>query len=174
MKSRMLAGVALIAVVAVGCSKTNPIGPDRVGEATGGAAGTEVRVDPDQEQGGRGFATMLTGAAEKPGPGDPDGSGTARLSINVGVGEVCFQLSVTDILLPATGAHIHVGDVMSPGPVVVGLVAPDETGTSSGCVGASPDLLKQIVANPAGYYVNVHSTDFLAGAVRGQLSASSK
>jgi hypothetical protein len=39
---------------------------------------------------GRPFSTALTGAAEVPGPGDPDGSGQARIRLNSGQGEVCY------------------------------------------------------------------------------------
>jgi hypothetical protein len=117
----------------------------------------------------RTFTTTLTGAAEVPGPGDPDGSGVAKIRLNPGDGEVCFKLSVSDIVLPTIGAHIHVGTEDVAGPVVVGLTPPDESGTSSGCVSADPALIRAIGQNPAGYYVNVHTTDFPAGAVRGQL-----
>jgi hypothetical protein len=120
--------------------------------------------------GGRPFTTTLTGAAEVPGPGDPDGSGTASLTLNPGLEQVCFELSVSGIGLPATGAHIHVGTADVAGPVVVPLAAPDASGTSSGCVHADRDLILAILQNPEGYYVNVHSTEFPAGAVRGQLS----
>lgn len=120
--------------------------------------------------GGRPFTTTLTGAAEVPGPGDPDGSGTASVRLNPGQEEVCFELSVSNIALPATGAHIHVGTADVAGPVVVPLTAPDASGTSSGCVSADRDLIIDIMQNPEGYYVNVHSTEFPAGAVRGQLS----
>ena len=120
--------------------------------------------------GGRPYTTMLTGAAEVPGPGDSDGSGTASIRLNHGQGEVCFELSVSDIALPATGAHIHVGTADVAGPVVVPLIAPDESGTSSGCVSADRDLIKNIIQNPEEYYVNVHNSEFPAGAVRGQLS----
>ena len=171
MNARVLIGIATFALVAVGCSSPTPVGPDPVGAPP---ASTAVQIDPTQEQGGRGFATTLTGAAEVPGPGDPDGSGTARVTINVGQGELCFVLSVSDIALPATGAHIHVGTADQAGPVVVPLQPPDETGTSSGCVTVNADLLQQIVSNPDGYYVNVHSSEFPAGAVRGQLSTSPK
>ncbi len=118
--------------------------------------------------GGAPFAMDLTGAAEIPGPGDPDGSGTAELRINPGLEEVCFTLTATGIA-PATAAHIHVGDATVAGPVVVGLTPPT-SGTSTGCVSADRDLLLQILMNPENYYVNVHNTDFPAGALRGQLS----
>jgi hypothetical protein len=119
--------------------------------------------------GGVKFTIPLTGAAEVPGPGDPDGSGTATLRLNPGTETVCFVLTVSDITLPATGAHIHVGTVTEAGPVVVALTPPDASGTSSGCVSADRDLILNIIQNPDQYYVNVHTTDFPAGALRGQL-----
>jgi hypothetical protein len=121
------------------------------------------------DDGGRPFSTTLTGAAEVPGPGDPDGSGTAALRLNPGQQEVCFELTVSGIA-PATAAHIHVGPAGVAGPVVVPL-APPTSGTSSGCVtGVDPELIKAIIQNPQAYYVNVHNAEFPAGALRGQLS----
>jgi hypothetical protein len=120
------------------------------------------------DDGGRPLATTLTGAAEAPGPGDPDGSGTATIRLNLGRGEVCFELAVSGIA-PATASHIHVAPAGVPGPVVVPL-APPTSGTSSGCVAADSDLIKNIVKNPQEYYVNVHNAEFPAGALRGQLS----
>lgn len=119
--------------------------------------------------GGKPFVLALSGAAEAPGPGDPDGSGTAWVTFNSGHGEVCFALQVEGILLPATGAHIHRAPAGSPGPVVVPLAPPDASGVSSGCVSADPALVKEIRKDPSGFYVNVHSTEFPAGAVRAQL-----
>ncbi len=115
------------------------------------------------------FANM-SGANEVPGPGDPDGSGAAVITFNQGRGEICWAIAVTGIALPATGAHIHIGDVTSSGGVVVALSPPDETGFSSGCADVDPEMVKEIRKDPDGYYVNVHSTEFPAGAVRGQLT----
>jgi hypothetical protein len=118
--------------------------------------------------GGRPLSTVLTGAAEVPGPGDPDGSGTARLTLNQGQGEICYELTVAGIA-PARAAHIHVGSSDVAGPVVVHL-APPTSGASSGCASADADLIKAIRQHPENYYVNVHNEEFPAGAVRGQLS----
>jgi CHRD domain len=114
------------------------------------------------------FELTLTGAAEVPGPGDPDGTGTASFTINRGTGTVCWDVTVEDILLPAIGAHIHVVPP-DPGPIVVPITPPDETGTSSGCTTVSRELAKDITKDPSSYYFNVHTTDFPGGALRSQL-----
>jgi CHRD domain len=117
---------------------------------------------------GRTLSTTLTGAAEVPGPGDPDGSGTATLTVNPGLGQICYELTVSGIA-PATAAHIHVGAVGVAGPVVVPLDPPTD-GTSSGCAEVSRELALPILMSPSNYYVNVHNAEYPAGAVRGQLS----
>jgi hypothetical protein len=121
---------------------------------------------------GRPFSTTLTGAAEVPGPGDADASGTASITLNQGQGEVCFDLSWAGIDGTVFAAHIHVGPATVAGPVVVPLftdVALSGTDSASGCVSASEELIKAIRQDPENYYVNVHSSVFPAGAVRGQL-----
>jgi hypothetical protein len=122
--------------------------------------------------GGRPFVVPMTGAAEVPGPGDPDGSGTAWFFVNYGQMEICYVLQVENITLPTVGAHIHLAPPTEAGPVVVPLNAPDETGMSSGCAEvADAALLKNILQNPQDYYVNVHTLPlYAAGAVRGQLA----
>jgi CHRD domain len=121
---------------------------------------------------GRPFATTLTGAAEVPGPGDPDATGTAFITLNQGQGEVCFDLSWAGIDGTVTAAHIHIGSATEAGPVVVGLFtgAFEGTDSASGCVSASEELIKAIRQDPENYYVNIHSDVFPAGAVRGQLA----
>lgn len=117
--------------------------------------------------GGRPFRLALTGAAERPGPGDPDGTGTAVLRLNPGQGEVCYEYT-TSGLVPLAAAHIHVAPVTEPGPVVIPLPPTSETG-GSGCVTASRALILEIVRNPQNYYFNVHTSEFPAGALRAQL-----
>jgi hypothetical protein len=118
--------------------------------------------------GGRPLSTTLTGSTEVPGPGDPDGSGTASLRVNPGQGQVCYELMVEGIA-PAAAAHIHQAPAGTAGPIVVGLMAPTN-GASSGCVDVGRELAREILKNPADYYVNVHNAEFPAGALRGQLS----
>ncbi|WP_210481741.1 CHRD domain-containing protein [Naasia sp. SYSU D00948] len=110
--------------------------------------------------------TRLTGAAEVPGPGDPDGRGFAFVRWNTDNGMICYNLFVRRIA-PATAAHIHVGDENTAGPVVQELEAPTD-GYSSGCVD-NDALAAALDANPDNYYVNVHNAEYPAGAVRGQL-----
>lgn len=120
---------------------------------------------------GRPLGADLSGDAEVPGPGDADGSGVALVTLNQGQEEVCFQLTVVDITLPASAAHIHRGTADVAGPVVVALIPPDGSGVSAGCIfSVDTELIKEIRQNPDGFYVNVHNADFPGGAVRGQLS----
>lgn len=120
--------------------------------------------------GNRQFITMLSGASEAPGPGDPDGFGFAFVRLNKKQNQVCYHIRVQGIALPASAAHIHEGQKGEPGPVVVGLNPPDGSGRSSGCTTISHELLKQIRRNPENYYVNVHNAPYPNGAVRGQLA----
>ena len=121
----------------------------------------------DPQQGGRPLTTPLTGAAEVPGPGDPDGTGTATLTLNHGQGEVCYELTV-DKIAAANAAHIHEGAADKAGPPIANLTAPTN-GSSKGCVALDKDKIKDVMQNPANYYVNVHNPEFPDGAVRGQL-----
>jgi len=115
-------------------------------------------------------AADMTGAKEVPGPGDPDGSGTADLNLIPKREKICYSITV-DNIVPATMAHIHKGTSTEAGPIVKGLKAPTD-GTSSGCVRLDRAKIMKIKNNPSGYYVNVHNDDFPNGALRDQLSPS--
>jgi CHRD domain-containing protein len=108
----------------------------------------------------------MTGPVEVP-PGDPDGTGTATITLDATKGEVCVDFTVADIET-ATAAHIHDGGVGVAGPIVVDLPVP-ATGTAKGCVAADAALVTAIIADPAAYYVNVHNNAYPKGALRAQL-----
>jgi hypothetical protein len=110
------------------------------------------------------FAAQLTGAAERPGPGDPDGAGRAGISFRGN--QVCALLHVQRID-SATMAHIHRGAAGVAGPIVVTLPTPRPF--ADGCVTVTAALANEIRGNPAGFYVNVHTGAFPSGALRGQL-----
>jgi hypothetical protein len=125
------------------------------------------------DKGGRPLSTALVGAEEAPGPGDPNASGQADLTLNRGQQEVCFTVSWADVDGEVFAAHIHEAPAGDPGPVVVTLFTGSFAGTdsASGCAeNVDRDLIKAIRKDPSAYYVNVHSRPgFLGGAVRGQL-----
>jgi CHRD domain len=113
------------------------------------------------------LAAVLAGANETA-PGDPDGAGSFSAEIDTASGDFCYVLSADKIAKP-TAAHLHTGAAGSDGAPLTAL---EVTGPNSDmCIALEPDVLKPIVANPAGYYINVHTADFPAGAVRGQLAA---
>jgi hypothetical protein len=103
------------------------------------------------------------------GTSEPNASGTAVLRIRKAAGLVCYRLRVAGVTLPTVAAHIHKGAAGTNGPVVVPFDAPDADGTSSGCATATASVIDDILASRAGYYVNVHTKDHPAGAIRAQL-----
>jgi hypothetical protein len=94
------------------------------------------------------------------------GSGSATFTIRVAKSQLCYTLSVSNLGSPVTAAHIHRA---STGGIVVPLNAPT-SGSSSGCVSVDKSLLREIVASPGAFYVNVHTDAVPSGQVRGDLT----
>lgn len=113
----------------------------------------------------------LTAAAERPGPGDPKGSGSVVLHVEPAKDRVCYELSVQGVAV--TMAHIHQATAEDTGPPLADLKPPGKDGKSSGCFEAGPVMLEGLTANPGAYYVNVHSAQHQGGALRGQLGSPS-
>lgn len=111
------------------------------------------------------LGATLAGANE-PAGGDSDGAGRFSADIDTDSGDLCYTLTA-DRIGKATAAHIHTGAAGVNGPPVVTLTVTGASGDE--CLAIDPEALKPIVANPAGYYVNVHNAEFPAGAIRGQL-----
>jgi hypothetical protein len=127
----------------------------------------------------RALFAVMTGRNEvdangRRGAGDTNGRGSFTAIVD---GEqLCFGITVKNLGAAPTAAHIH-------GParpnqnagIVVPLTAPTspDPGASSGCVSVNPALAQAILKNPHRYYANVHTTQFPAGAIRGQLHRKS-
>lgn len=116
------------------------------------------------------LVAFMTGAAERPGPGDPDGVGRAVITINDANNQLCLQLQFFNVTLPTTGLHIHFAPPEAPGPIVVPFANPT-TNQFTQCVTVENEaLLDNIAANPQQYYINLHTLPgFGPGAIRGQL-----
>lgn len=96
------------------------------------------------------------------------GSGMATVKVDEAKNQVCWDLSAKG-LSDVTMAHIHKGAAGANGPPVVPFKDVSATGSSKGCATPKEGVAKDIVADPAGYYVNVHTKAAPAGAIRGQL-----
>ena len=114
---------------------------------------------------GKGAQGAKLTATLQPAAPATSGSGTATVTIRLGKNELCFTLTVSG-LTNVTAAHIHRG---STGAIVVPLTAPT-SGTSSGCVTVEKALLREILANPGAFYINVHTATFPGGQIRGDLT----
>lgn len=117
---------------------------------------------------------QLTGAAECNAAGacnlgDADGAGTATIRLIRQTSYVCYRVQVQNILLPSVGTHIHRGPRTGAGGIVVDMTPPNASGISRGCTTTPVALIDEIAANPSAFYVNVHTTDRPAGAIRAQL-----
>jgi len=138
------------------------------------------------------FTANMRAANETAAVTGPESSGTGAATVTINVtrdsagnitaGTVDMNWQVHN--LPTTTnlilSHIHVGPAAVAGPVVVDTgmrptspIPVQSNGTATfnvTGVAASVDLLNQIVANPSGYYFNVHSQQHGGGVVRGQLT----
>jgi hypothetical protein len=116
---------------------------------------------------------QMDGMQEVVNAGDPDGRGVGYVRLK-GLTTVLYSYTWSAIAQPVAG-HIHVGDVAQAGPVVVPFFAaptglPANINGVSGQVEADAALLAMIRRHPSGYYVNLHTAEFPAGAIRGQLT----
>ena len=81
-----------------------------------------------------------------------------------------WRLTFQGLTGPATAAHVHVAAVGQPGPVVVPLCGPCESG-ASGNATMTEDTVNAINAGNA--YVNVHTDANRPGEIRAQVSIQS-
>jgi len=145
--------------------KTLLIAGALAGTALLGACATleEAAVEKTAET----YKADLTGAQE-PGGGDPDGYGKAEISVSDDLDQICWDINDVHGIGPVTGAHIHKGAPGVNGPVVLTLKMANEGGIK-GCTSSSEWKEDSLKDNFRSYYVNVHTSEYPNGAIRGQL-----
>lgn len=119
---------------------------------------------------------VMSGAAESP-AGDPDGRGAARLTFAPGLGAVLAEIDTTGISSVVTAAHVHAGAAGSNGGPVLTISSAGlefSLGRATVLLTVDPALAASMLADPANFYVNVHTDDFSGGAVRGQLEPQTR
>lgn len=116
------------------------------------------------------FNLNMTGAQEVPGPGDPDGVGLGTLTIDNVTNQISWAFTYQNINAP-TLMHIHTGAAGVSGGVLInlGVATSGGAGTLVSQTTASDANVNTVLANPPGFYVNIHNGAFPAGAIRGQL-----
>jgi CHRD domain len=91
-------------------------------------------------------------------------TGNAAITVNTTTFEVCVN-ATTNVPNsdPIILQHIHQAPAGVNGPIVIPF------SSLNSCATATGSLVANIVADPAGFYFNVHTQAFPAGALRGQL-----
>ena len=102
--------------------------------------------------------------------GDPVATAKALITFDTATNQLCYTVTATS--LQAVAMHIHKGMAGANGPVVVPL-DPTKIGAGKTCTTVEATLLADIAAYPESYYFNAHTKAYPAGALRGQLGASS-
>ena len=117
------------------------------------------------------YGAVLTGSQESP-PRDTPGFGRATVTLDAARTTVTVDVFVTGLTTPITGAHIH-GEA-PPGTNAGVVIGFDQTRFANGRLTQTFTIDKalgdRIAANPQLYYVNVHTSQFTGGEVRGQLT----
>lgn len=110
------------------------------------------------------FLATINGLNETP-VNASTATGTATLTFNKDT--KIFTVVVTYSGVTATNAHIHKGEVGVAGGVIFGFTAPLTSPINYTSVALDASQEADLNANL--YYVNIHSTAFPGGEIRGQL-----
>jgi len=103
---------------------------------------------------------------EVPGPGDANAGGFGFVLSTDTANELCIGMVIFGFGAAPTAAHVHDADSGTAGPVVITLATPSngDFAESIDCYTVAPALATDLIAHPAGYYINVHTSQFPNGA----------
>jgi CHRD domain-containing protein len=161
---RLFAGIATAAILIAAC---------------GPAATTATPTPTPSPTAANTFKAELKASNEVPPIADTEATCAGDATVTFTGTDVKFDVSIRGC--PATAAinigHIHQGAAGANGDVKIntGLKAGDLTLTGGGVtftrtVTGDAAIISQIMASPAGWYVNFHSTAHPGGVIRGQLT----
>jgi hypothetical protein len=169
MRMRRVLVIGCAAVALLGACGDDDDSDDASDEAT--TAGDEGTDDASGDEAVTLSAADFSGAAEVPGPGDTDATGTVE-RLEITDGQLCVTFAVANLDDPATAAHVHRGTSDVAGDVVVNLGPPADAagGSWDACVAIDDAAASEIEADPTGFYLNVHTAAFPDGAARAQLT----
>lgn len=111
------------------------------------------------------FSCTLDGAQEVPATGS-SAAGCGWLEFNPSTSSLTFQFSVAGLSSPVMAAHIHGGVTGEAGPIIFPIAGGPTlwTGATAPLGAADIDALYR-----GNLYINVHTTNFPLGEVRGQI-----
>jgi hypothetical protein len=119
------------------------------------------------------YGVVMTGSQERPTPTTSPGWGNATVTFDSTRSNINVTITVKNLTSPINGAHIHEKAAGSEtGGIVVGFV-PLVSFTNGKLTGTFPidsAVAGRLVANPANFYMNVHTTQNPGGEIRGDLT----
>ena len=168
---RLFAGIAATAILIAACGGTAAVSPSPTATASPSPSPSPTPANT--------FKAELKSSNEVPPITGPEATCTGNATVTFTATTAKFDVVISGC--PSTTAinigHIHEGAAGVAGGVKIntGLTAGELTLTGGGVTfsktaTADAALITAIMANPAGYYVNFHSTAFPTGVIRGQLT----
>lgn len=109
----------------------------------------------------------LTGAEVVGARGDTDGYAKAELSVSDEANQICYDLNDVRGIGTITSAGIYRGGKGANGRVVIQMREANEGGWKN-CVGRAEWLEDSVERSSGAYYVQVNTSEFPSGAIRGQ------
>lgn len=111
----------------------------------------------------------LSGNAVVGNAGDPDGYAKAELTVSDQANQICYDVNDARGLAPITSVTINRGAPGSNGPVVLRLNEANEGGWKN-CVKRA-EWLEDAIDNATNrYYIQIATSEFPNGAIRGQFT----
>src|SRR5438552_5692646 len=176
---RLFAGIAAAAVVIAACGGTAAApspSPTRTASPTPSPSPSPSPSPTPANT----FKAELKASNENPPITDAEATCSGTATVTFTGTSAKFDVSITGC--PATTAinigHIHEGAVGVNGPVKIdSTLKAGDIALTGGAVtfsrtnsNADPAVITAVIANPAGWYVNFHSTLHAGGVIRGQLT----